>query len=283
MEHDVLRLSVIQMTPGADKARNIAQAGELVDATMSCDRPALISLPEVWTFLGGDRAAKIAAAEELPLAGSSGPGGEAYEFLRNMARTHGIHVHGGSIGERVGDRLCNTTLVFDPSGREIARYRKIHLFDITTPDGQGYRESAAYDAGDAVITCDIAGIRVGLSICYDMRFPELYLALRRAGADLIMVPAAFTLQTGKDHWEVLLRARAIETQCWIAAAACTGPHRDGKGEVRMTYGNSLIADPWGHVVARVSDGPGFATARIDRARAAKIRRDMPVLEHRKLV
>jgi nitrilase len=115
-----------------------------------------------------------------------------------------------------------------------------------------------------------------------MRFPELYLALRRAGADLIMVPAAFTLQTGKDHWDVLLRARAIETQCWIAAAACVGPHRDGRGETRFTYGNSLIADPWGSIVARVSDGPGFATARIDPARGAKVRRDMPVLEHRKL-
>lgn len=282
MQDDTLRLSVIQMTPGAEKGANIAQARGLIDAAVAADRPGLVSLPEVWSCLGGDRAAKTEAAEVLPAAGSGETGGDAYEFLRETARRHRIHVHGGSIGEQGGDRLYNTSLVFDPDGREIARYRKIHLFDITTPDGQGYRESATYGAGNAVVTCRIGGLTVGLSICYDMRFPELYLALHRAGADLIMVPAAFTLQTGKDHWDVLLRARAIETQCWIAAAACVGPHRDGRGETRFTYGNSLIADPWGSIVARVSDGPGFATARIDPARGAKVRRDMPVLEHRKL-
>ena len=111
----------------------------------------------------------------------------------------------------------------------------------------------------------IGETRVGLAICYDLRFPELFLALRRAGADLIVLPAAFTLQTGKDHWEVLLRARAIETQCWIAAPGCTGAHQEGHGETRFTYGHSLIADPWGHVVAKASDGPGWAAARIDKA------------------
>ncbi|HQT74544.1 MAG TPA: carbon-nitrogen hydrolase family protein [Acidiphilium sp.] len=282
MQDDTLRLAVIQMSPGADKAANIAQAQGLIDAAVAADRPGLVSLPEVWSCLGGDRAAKMQAAEALPPAGSDAAGGPAYEFLRETARRHRLHVHGGSIGEQGDDRLYNTTLVFDPDGREIARYRKIHLFDITTPDGLGYRESATYGAGDAVVTCRIGGLTVGLSICYDMRFPELYLALRRAGADLIMVPSAFTLQTGKDHWEVLLRARAIETQCWIAAAACVGPHRDGRGETRFTYGNALIADPWGSVVSRVSDGPGFATARIDPTRTARVRRDMPVLQHRKL-
>ncbi len=282
MQDDTLRLSVIQMSPGADKAANIAQAQRLIDAAVAADRPGLVSLPEVWSCLGGDRDAKTLAAEALPPAGSGAAGGPAYEFLRDTARRHRLHVHGGSIGEQADDRLYNTTLVFDADGQEIARYRKIHLFDITTPDGLGYRESATYGAGDAVVTCRIGGLTVGLSICYDMRFPELYLALRRAGADLIMVPSAFTLQTGKDHWEVLLRARAIETQCWIAAAACVGPHRDGRGETRLTYGNALIADPWGSVVARVSDGPGFATARIDSARTARVRRDMPVLQHRKL-
>lgn len=283
MQNDVCRLSVIQMTPGADKASNIAQARALIETAVESDRPGLVSLPEVWTCLGGDRAAKFAAAEELPPEGSNASGGAAYEFLRDAARRHAIHVHGGSMGERGGERLYNTTVVFDPAGREIARYRKIHLFDITTPDGQGYRESAVYGAGDQVVTCRIGDLTVGLSVCYDMRFPELYLALRRAGAELIMVPSAFTLQTGKDHWEVLLRARAIEAQCWIAAAACAGPHRDGAGQLRTTYGNSLIADPWGCVVARASEGPGFATARIDPARTAKVRRDMPVLDHRKLV
>jgi predicted amidohydrolase len=123
---------------------------------------------------------------------------------------------------------------------------------------------------------------IGLAICYDVRFPELFLALRRAGAEIIMLPAAFTMQTGKDHWEVLIRARAIESQCYIAAPACTGKHVDGSGEARFTYGHSLICDPWGHVTARASDGTGFASARIDPALIARVRRDMPVLDHRKL-
>ena len=286
MQNDPLRLSVIQMAPGADKTTNIEQARSLIEAAVAQDRPHLIALPEIWTCLGGDRATKFAAAETLPPEGSNETGGAAYEFLRDVARRHKIHVHGGSIGElgdeSDGGKLFNTTIVFDPDGREIARYRKINLFDITTPDGQGYRESAVYGAGERVVTVRIGAHTVGLTICYDMRFAELYLALRRAGADLIMVPAAFTLQTGKDHWEVLLRARAIETQCWIAAPACTGTHYDGSNEPRVTYGNSLIADPWGHVVARASDGPGFCSARIDPARIAKVRRDMPILEHRVL-
>lgn len=277
-----LRVSVVQMAPGADKTRNIEQAGRLIEDAVAADRPDLVALPEIWTCLGGDRATKFAAAESLPEEGADGRGGEAYEFLRGIARRHGIHVHGGSIGERAGDKLYNTNLVFAPDGTEIARYRKIHLFDIVTPDGQGYRESAVYRRGERVVTVDIKGVRVGLSICYDVRFAELYLALRRAGADLIMVPAAFTLQTGKDHWEVLLRARAIETQCFVAAPACCGTHYDGSNEPRVTFGSSLIADPWGTVIARVADGPGFATARIVPARAARIRRDMPVMEHRVL-
>jgi nitrilase len=275
-----MRVSVVQMSPGADKFQNIGQARALVDNLVADQRPGLVALPEIWSCLGGDRAQKFAAAEPLPAPGETG--GEAYEFLRALAIHNGIFVHGGSIGERDGDRLYNTTLVFSPEGRELARYRKIHLFDITTPDGQGYRESATYGAGEALVTCDLGELRLGLAICYDMRFPELFLALRRRNVDLIMLPAAFTMQTGKDHWEVLLRARAIETQCWVAAPACCGPHKDGAGETRFTYGNSMIVDPWGHVVARASDGVGFATATIDKTYMARVRANMPVLEHRKL-
>ena len=202
--------------------------------------------------------------------------------LRQAARTRGIHVHGGSMGEQAEDRLFNTTVVFDPQGSEVARYRKMHLFDITTPDGTGYRESSTYGGGQDVVTFDAAGVRVGLAICYDVRFPELFLALRRAGAELILLPAAFTVPTGRDHWEVLIRARAIETQCWMAAPATWGRHLDAKGEPRATFGHSLVCDPWGHVVANVSDGVGWATARIDPALTARVRRDMPVLEHRRL-
>ncbi len=192
-------------------------------------------------------------------------------------------MHGGSLAERAGEKLFNTTVVFGPDGAEIARYRKIHLFDIVAPDGTGYRESNTYGAGDDVVTCEADGTRLGLAICYDVRFPELFLALRRAGAEVIFLPSAFTLQTGKDHWEPLIRARAIETQCWMVAAATWGQHLDGaRNEPRFTYGHSMICNPWGHVVAQTSDGTGWATARIDPDLTVRVRRDMPVLEHRRL-
>jgi nitrilase len=283
-----MRVSVVQMNPGHVKADNIAQARALIEGAVGSDQPDLISLPEMWSCLGGDRAAKFGQAEDLPPPGSDAPGGAAYEFLRGIARERRLHVHGGSIGERGGerggDKLFNTTVVFDPEGRELARYRKIHLFDIVTPDGQGYRESEIYGAGTEIVTCQAGDVRVGCAICYDVRFPELFLALRRAGAELIFLPAAFTLQTGKDHWETLIRARAIETQCWIAAPATWGGHLEGaRQEKRFTYGHSLVCDPWGHVVVKVSDGTGWATARIDRVLTERVRRDMPVLEHRRLV
>ncbi len=277
-----MRLSVLQMNAGTDKAENIRQAGRLIDEAASADRPDIVTLPEMWTCLGGDRGAKMAQAEELPIPGSNAPGGEAYEFLRSRARAHAIHVHGGSLAERVGDRLFNTTVVFGPDGQERARYRKIHLFDITAPDGAGYRESATYGAGQDVVTLQVGDTTVGLAICYDLRFGELFLALRRAGADLLFLPSAFTVATGRDHWEPLIRARAIETQCWVAAAATWGRHHDGRGEPRFTFGHSMIVDPWGCVTAQVSDGIGWATARIDPALTARVRRDMPILEHRRL-
>jgi nitrilase len=278
-----MRVSVIQMQPGHDKAANLAQAARLLARAVAEESPDLVALPEMWTCLGGDRATKLAAGEELPPQGSGLPGGEAYEFLRAVARRHRLAVHGGSIGERAegadGPVLYNTTVMFGPSGDELARYRKIHLFDIVTPDGTGYRESAMFGAGRDLVVADLAGTRVGLAICYDLRFPELFLALRRRGAELIVLPSAFTVQTGKDHWEVLLRARAIETQCWIAAPATHGRHQDAAGRPRDTFGHSLICDPWGHVVARASDGAGFVSARIDHDLTARVRRDMPVLEH----
>lgn len=274
-----MRLSAIQMNQGHDKPANLDQARRLIEAALAADRPDIITLPETWTNLGGGREARAAAAETLPEPG--GTGGAAYEFLRSVARGAGIHVHGGSIIEQGAGKFFNTTLVFDPTGAEIARYRKIHLFDITGPDGTGYRESALYGAGGEIVTFDAGGVKFGCTICYDMRFPEQYLALRRAGAEVILVPSNFTLMTGKDHWEVLLRARAIEAQCWIAAAASWGSYEE-RGATRQVYGHSLIADPWGHVVAKASDGLGWITARLDPAVTARVRRDMPVLEHRRL-
>ncbi|MFL5255605.1 MAG: carbon-nitrogen hydrolase family protein [Rhodopila sp.] len=276
-----MRVSVIQMNPGANKADNIAQARRLIEQAVAQDRPDIVSLPEVWDSLGGDRATRAANAEVLPARGSNEPGGEAYEFLRETARAADVFVHGGSIIEQGPEKLFNTTVVFNPDGTEMARYRKMHLFDIVAPDGTGYRESAAYGAGDEIVTYEAAGVQVGCAICYDVRFPDLFWKLREAGAELIFLPSAFTLATGRDHWEALIRGRAIETQCWFAAPATWGKHLEGKGEPRFTYGHSMVVNPWGHVVARASDGIGWITARIDQDLTARVRRDMPVLDHRK--
>lgn len=276
-----MRVSVMQMNPGANKADNIAQARRLIQDAVQQDRPDIVSLPEVWDSLGGDRATRAANAEILPPKGSNQQGGEAYEFLRQTAQATKAYVHGGSIIEQGAQTLFNTTVVFSPDGIELARYRKMHLFDIVAPDGTGYRESASYGAGDQVVTYAAGDIRVGCAICYDIRFPDLFWRLREAGAEVIFLPSAFTLATGKDHWEALIRGRAIETQCWFAAPATWGKHLEGNGEPRFTYGHSMIVNPWGQVVASVSDGIGWSTARIDHDLTTKVRRDMPVLDHRK--
>ena len=281
-----MRVSVIQMCPGSDKAENITQAKLLIDACVAADAPDLVVLPEIWTCLGGDKDSKFSAAEVVPRPGSDAEGGPAVRFLRDIARRHSIHVHGGSIGEHDGDKLLNTSLLFAPDGSLIGRYSKIHLFDITTPSGVGYRESDIYRPGDTVVSVELDSrsgrIRVGLAICYDVRFGELFHRLRREGTELIILPAAFTAETGAAHWETLIRARAIETQCWLAAAATTGQHRDAHGQTRLTYGHSMIVDPWGTVVAQASVGQGWTTSRIDRTATARVRADMPIMEHRRL-
>ncbi len=269
-----MKVSLVQMNSIGDKAANLASARALIERAVAEDGPDWILLPEVFDFMGGDRQAKRAAAETLP-------GGPAYAMLQELAARHRVFIHAGSILEATpGEgRLRNTTLVFDRGGREVARYRKIHLFDITTPDGVDYKESASFEPGDAVVTYDCEGVTVGCAICYDLRFPALFQALADRGATLIALPAAFTMQTGKDHWEVLCRARAIETETYFCAAAQTGSFQQGN-ETRHTYGHSLVADPWGHVVARASDGVGLASARIDPARVAKVRAMIPVAQHR---
>lgn len=277
-----MRISVIQMSPGSDKADNIAQARRLMVAAIEADRPDLVMLPEMWSCLGGDQATKRAAAEPLPGPGGAALEGGAYVMLRDLARSHGLHVHGGSIGERCGDKIANTALVFAPDGSEIARYRKLHLFDVVTPNGEGYRESDTYVAGDSVVTARVGPLTTGLAICYDLRFPELFTRLRREGAELILLPAAFTAETGEAHWETLLRARAIETQCWVAAAGTCGRHVDGHGAARQTYGHSMVVDPWGTVVGCASNGPGWVTARIDPTLTERVRAGIPVVDHRRL-
>jgi len=270
-----MKVSIVQMNSVSDKAANVAAAEALIERAVREERPDWVLLPEFFDWAGGSKADKLANAETFP-------GGPAYDMARRQAIRHRIFVHAGSIMERIeGEaRIHNTSVVFDREGEEIARYRKIHLFDVTTPDGAAYRESQTVKPGDQVVTYDCEGVTIGCSICYDLRFPDLFQALAEKGAQVIALPAAFTLQTGKDHWEVLLRARAIETEAYVCASAQTGSFTVGN-EQRHTYGHSLVADPWGHVVAKASDGPGLVSARIDPARVAQVRKLIPVAEHRR--
>ncbi|HZH26339.1 MAG TPA: carbon-nitrogen hydrolase family protein [Azospirillaceae bacterium] len=267
-----MKVSLIQMNSREDKAANLAAAERLIRAAVAADGPDLVALPEVWPFQGVDAELKRANAEPLP-------DGEAYRLLHGLACELGVAIHGGSLHERGPEKLFNTTVVFDRDGRELARYRKMHLFDIVTPDGRAYRESSQIEGGREVVAYALAGRTVGCTICYDLRFPELFQALARKGAEVMMVPSSFTLQTGKDHWEVLLRARAIETGSYVVAPAQWGAFADG---TRQTYGHSLVVDPWGHVVARASDGEGFVTARLDFDYLAKVREMIPVHRHKVL-
>jgi nitrilase len=267
-----MRICVVQMSSINDKAANLAQARDLIEQAVRDDRPDLIVLPEVWAFQGGTPEERQAAAETIP-------DGEAHGLLQGLAAAHRVIIHGGSFLERGAERLFNTTVVFGRDGTELARYRKLHLFDVVTPDGREYRESAMVGRGREVVTYAVDGMRVGCSICYDLRFGELYRRLASDGAQLLTVPAAFTLQTGKDHWEILLRARAIETQCFVAAAAQVGSFPAGK-DLRQNWGHSMILDPWGKVLAQIPDRPGFATARLDLGYLARIRDMLPVANHR---
>jgi predicted amidohydrolase len=271
-----MKVSLIQLNSISDKAANLAQAKILIERAVTEERPDWVLLPEVFDWMGGASAEKLAIAEPAT-------GGPAYETLRSLARDNRIWVHGGSFFERVPgeSRAYNTSVVFNREGREVARYRKIHMFDITAPDGTKYQESATMKAGEEVVTYDCEGVTIGCSICYDLRFAELFAALVDRGATLIALPAAFTLQTGKDHWEVLLRARAIETQTYVLAAGQTGAY-EAKGKTLHNYGHSMVIDPWGHVVARASDGVGIVSSRLDLAMPKAVRARMPVAEHRRL-
>ena len=269
-----MKVALIQMNSGSDKPANLAAARALMERAIAEEKPDWICLPEVFDFMGGSLAEKRAASETLP-------GGPAYAMLQDVARTNGVFIHAGSILETIEgeERVANTTVVFNRAGEELARYRKIHMFDITAPDGKKYPESAAMKPGDAVVTYDCEGVTVGCAICYDLRFPGLFQALADKGAQMIALPAAFTLQTGKDHWEVLCRARAIETESYFVATGQTGNHLQGN-ETRTTWGHSMVVDPWGHVVARASDGVGYVTARIEPERVTRVRTMIPVAQHK---
>ena len=265
---DQIRLACVQLTSRADKAANLERMERLV-ARAAATGADLVVLPEKWNAIG-DVAVLQAAAE--PLAG-----GESVEAMSSWARTHGITLVGGSITERREGRekLSNTCLVFDPEGGLAAVYRKIHLFDVDV-GGHRYRESDAEEPGDEPVVARLEDWPIGLSVCYDVRFPELYRILALEGAELVTVPAHFTLYTGRDHWHVLLRARAIENQLYVAAAAQVGETTPGK----PSYGRSLIADPWGIVLAQAPDEETVISAEIDRERLREIRKSLPSLANR---
>ena len=261
--------AAIQMTSLPDLQKNLVQAEELIDLAVRRGAE-LVTLPENFSFMGEEEE-KIAASEAI--------GQQSERFLKTMAQRFQVTILGGGFPVPTdGGKVYNTCLLVDPNGKELARYEKVHLFDVNVPDGITYRESSTVKAGEdlpPVYASPELGT-LGLSVCYDVRFPELYRHLSQQGADVLFVPAAFTAYTGKDHWKVLLQARAIENTCYTIAPAQTG-HHSGR---RQTHGHAMIIDPWGVVLADAGDEPGVAIAEINPDRLEQVRRQMPSLQHR---
>jgi deaminated glutathione amidase len=264
-----VRAAAVQLTATADKATNIETADRLVRAAAK-DGASLVVLPEKWSVFGPPEAIR-AGAEPLD--------GPALSWARAIARELEIDLVAGSIAERVedADRGANTSVHIGPDGADRATYRKLHMFDVLV-GGRDYRESDAEAPGDAIVLSDLAGgVELGMTICYDLRFPELYRRLAVDGARVISVPSAFTEPTTRDHWEVLIRARAIEDQCFVVAANQVGRHAPGL----RTGGRSMIVDPWGIVLAQAPDGETHIVADLDLDRLARIRADLPSLANRR--
>jgi predicted amidohydrolase len=263
-----LTVAAIQMSSTPHKGENLATAEQLIHAAASSGAD-LVALPELWSCHGLE-AAYRGNAETIP--------GETTHFLGDLARERGIYLLGGSIleGDPTSPKLHNTSTLFRPDEEMSAVYRKVHLFDVKAPDRE-YLESGTIAPGEKIVTAKVGTATLGLSVCYDVRFPELYRLLALQGAEVLMVPAAFTLQTGKDHWELLLRARAVENQAFVVAPAQWGQKADG----RWTYGRSLIVDPWGTVLAQCPDRNGFALATLDLGYLDRLREDFPALKNRR--
>jgi predicted amidohydrolase len=264
--------AAVQMTSTSDAEANWRSVRRLIERAAGLGAR-FIATPENTNYLG-PHPQKVLLAETLE--------GPTCARFSELARKFGVHLLLGSFNERSSDpkRCHNTSVLFGPDGRQLALYRKIHLFDIDLSAEVRFEESATVMPGSDVVVVETPLAAFGLSICYDLRFAELYTRLAAAGADVLTVPSAFTLTTGKDHWHPLLRARAIENQCWVIAPAQTGSHDDAG--LRESYGHAMIVDPWGHVVAMAPDGPGLALAEIDLERVETVRRSMPVAEHRRL-
>ena len=264
-----LRIAACQMNSRGDKDANLAIAERLIDEAAR-QGAQMVGLPELFNLLADD---------ETMVAGAEDEKGPTSQFLRAKARQHNLYLHGGSIPTIIpgSERIGNTTLVFDSAGELIVRYQKIHLFDIHIAGQNSYKESARVAPGDAMVTFETDQGNFGLTICYDIRFPELYRALTLAGARVIFHPAAFTLYTGKDHWETLIRARAIENQVYMVSPAQIGSHGNGK----QCFGNTMIVDPWGTVLARAPERECVVVAEVDYVAQDKIRTELPSLKNRR--
>src|ERR1700749_601409 len=263
-----MRVAAVQLNSNADKARNLATAEALVRAA-AADGAELVALPEKWNLL---------AAGEGLAAGAEPLDGPSLTAARGWARTLGIHLLAGSISEHggEGEKPFNASVLIGPEGEDLAVYRKIHMFDVDT-GGVAYRESAHEQPGEEIVTAPIGGILAGLTVCYDLRFPELHRILAVRGARLITVPAAFTTATGRDHWEVLLRARAIENAVFVLA-----PGQVGKAPSHFDcFGRSAIVDPWGVVLATAPDEECFVAADLDLAAQQRLREALPALANRR--
>jgi deaminated glutathione amidase len=264
-----VRVAAVQLTSTADRGRNLATADRLTRAAAAAGAQ-LVVLPEKWAVLG---------TPEETAAGAEPFDGPALSWARSTARELGVDLVAGSIAERVPEREkgSNTSVHIGPDGEVRAVYRKIHMFDVEV-GGRTYRESAHEDGGEEIVLSETAGgVELGLTVCYDLRFPELYRILAVRGARVLTVPAAFTLATTRDHWEVLLRARAIEDQAFVIAANQVGEHAKGY----RSGGRSMIVDPWGVVLAQAPDAETFITAELDLDRQAEIRRTLPSLANRR--
>jgi predicted amidohydrolase len=261
------------MSAEDDVTRNLTECARLVGHARAAGA-ALVVLPENFAYFGPESRRRELAET---VGDTSAP---IQRALSEMASTHGITIVAGGMPEKSDDRErpYNTCVVFDRRGERVAAYRKIHLFDVDLKDGTTLRESASTAAGADAVVVAVGGFTIGLSICYDLRFPELYRLLAKKGADVIVVPAAFTVHTGKDHWHVLLRARAIESQAWVIAAAQWGKHPRG----RSTYGHSMVVDPWGTIVGEASDRSTVVVADVDRGYLESVRASLPSLTHRRL-
>jgi len=269
-----VKIALIQLNSQPDLRRNLAEVERLMTEAVA-GSPDLIVLPEHFDWMGGSSDDKRAVADFVP-------GGEAYNCIRDFARRHRVFVHAGSLMERCSQsgKVFNTTVIFNDEGGHVGAYRKIHLFDITTPNGARYAESSVVTAGEDLLIYELKGWKIGCAICYDLRFSRLFDRLAQDAVDIFVLPAAFTRQTGKAHWEVLCRARAIEYQAFFVACGQCGSYPALNGESRETYGTSMVADPWGEVLASAAQNPCVLHVTLDPKRLDDARGLIPMTSHR---